>query len=128
MIVKGTNSQSREYDFECYDIFESPEELINDNYDYQVCNRLIWNPEDPLWYGAFAVPLFAIENDSDVKRELVAPVREILMLYKKSEKEFSKKSAEEIEQTAFAQTRDGHMTGRDFGGWAGLLSSRWQPR
>jgi hypothetical protein len=67
---------------------------------------LIWNPEDPLWYGAFAVPLFAIENDSDVKRELVAPVREILMLYKKSEKEFSKKSAEEIEQTAFAQTRD----------------------
>jgi hypothetical protein len=90
IIVKANND--RDFDFECYDLFDSPEELTNGNYEYQVCNRLIWDPGDKLWYAAFAVPLFAIENDADVKRELVGPVREILMLLsKKVRKSFLRK-------------------------------------
>jgi hypothetical protein len=95
IIVKLTNDPER--DFECYDIFYSPTD--RDGYEYQVHNRLIWDVGDEHWYGVFAVPLFAIENEDDVKRELVIPVHKIVAVAS------VRQSPEEIERSAFAQTK-----------------------
>jgi hypothetical protein len=99
IIVKLTDD--RETEFECYDILMSPTERIDDDYkddEYQVHGRLLWGMGDNYWVGVFAVPLFTIENEEDVKRELVSPVHKILTSVKQS--------PEEIESTAFAQTKE----------------------
>jgi hypothetical protein len=96
IIVKGT---SAEWEPSCYDILTSAEERTGDDaWTYSIVDRLVWNPDESGVSWAFVVPLFSIQSDDDLKRELIQPVQ-VLASAK------PKEDPKSVEAAAFANTQ-----------------------
>jgi hypothetical protein len=97
IVVKGTN---RSDPFECYDLLTSPTERIGEETQYDVHRHLLWHADknEKSWGGAFALPLFAVETEDDLMREIVRPAAEMV-------KVTWSENPVALEERAFAQTK-----------------------
>lgn len=104
IIAKGTSDPGQE--FECYYLFHSPAERAEEEGPtYSVYDRLLYHLERNYSYWAFAVPLFAIATEEDLKREIVTPTQEILKaLIENTQLLESKMSIKKLEEEAFKNT------------------------
>lgn len=76
VVVRGTDDP--EYEFSCYGILTSPTERNEEGFEYDICGHLLSQDDEEHWYRCFAVPLFAIGNEADLKRELVDPACQLI--------------------------------------------------
>jgi hypothetical protein len=76
IIVKAGNDPK--YRGECFDILSSPTERAGDepNFKYRICEQqLLWDSEGTKYvYWAFALPLFALKAETDIRANLVQPI------------------------------------------------------
>ena len=98
IVVKLTDDP--DHDYGCFYLLNYPTERTDEeDFEYGIFGRLLSQPDanKERWYRAFAVPLFAIANEADLKRELVDPVCQLV-------KATWSEDAAELEKRAFANS------------------------